>query len=73
MARALRLKGSGTTAGGVSTGGIIRATFKATVTVISGTGKYQNATGGGTFTGARVRSMVIDIEFYNDFVVNIKN
>jgi hypothetical protein len=50
-----------------------RSTFKTTITIIGGKGRYAGAKGDGTFTGARLAPRPgVGAQLYMDYTLNIK-
>jgi hypothetical protein len=51
-----------------------QSTFKGTITVIGGKGRFAGAKGDGTFAGSRVQATQpgAGTQLYNDFVINVK-
>jgi hypothetical protein len=46
--------------------------FKGTVTVLGGKGRFEDAKGDGTGTGARLTPLAVGADLYNDLVINVK-
>jgi hypothetical protein len=51
-----------------------QSTFKGTITVIGGKGRFAGAKGDGTFAGSRVQATQpgVGAQLYNDIVINVK-
>jgi hypothetical protein len=50
-----------------------RSTFKGTMTIISGRGRFAGAKGDGTFAGERFQPQPgAGAQLYNDFIINVK-
>ena len=51
-----------------------QSTFKGTITIIGGKGRFAGAKGDGTFAGARVQATQpgAGAQLYNDFILNVK-
>jgi hypothetical protein len=50
-----------------------RSTFKGTMTIIGGKGRFAGAKGDGTFAGERLQPQPgAGAQLYNDFIINIK-
>ena len=49
-----------------------KSQFQGTLTVLGGKGRYEEAKGDGSVTGARIVPLATGADLYNDLVINVK-